>query len=119
MADPRSRRTGEHDPQITKLIADGIAMREQLDSLEARILRLEAEVANARAAASKAAQRPSVAPAPARPSKRVPMAPPPLPKITGSMPSVLPRTSGKKNVVDISEIAELLESVPPPPRSRK
>jgi hypothetical protein len=122
MADPRSRRTGEHNPQIIKLMADAAAMREQIDALEARILRLEAEVATARNAALKAAvesaarvpPRPaSVAPAPVRPTKR-PVGPPPLPKITGSMPSVAPRTGGRRSIVDISEIAELVESGPPP-----
>lgn len=116
MADPRNRRTGEHNPQIIKLMADAATMREQMAALEARIVRLEAEVASARntAKATGASVAPTSAPpVPPRASKR-PLGPPPLPKISGSMPSVTPKSGGRRSIVDISEIAELVESVPPP-----
>jgi hypothetical protein len=96
MAEPKSRKTGEHNALIVKLVADGAAMREQLGALEARVLRLEAELAAARSA------------------KR----PPPLPRL--SVPSVAPKSGGRRSVVDISEMAELVESIPPPvPRAKK
>jgi hypothetical protein len=119
MADARSRKTGEHNAQLVRLIADAVAMRAQIAALEERVGRLEAEVASARAA---------------RPSKRPPAGPPPLPKGMPStmpampkMPSIpagpssgMPKAGGRRSVVDISEIAELVESIPPPiPRPRK
>ncbi len=97
-----SRRPSAVPPsQITKLIADAAAMREHIATLEARIVRLEAQLAGPSA---------SAAAPPPRPSKRsAPFGPPPLPKV-----------GGKRSVVDISEIAELVESIPPPPlRPRK
>jgi hypothetical protein len=129
MADPRSRRTGEHNPQIVGLIADAAAMREHIDALEARILRLEAEVAAGRripAATSPATMPPSAA----RPSKRPPLGPPPLPRVPptvpampAAMPAAMSKAGGRRSIVDISEIAELMESIPPPapgpPRPRK
>ena len=132
MADPRSRRTGEHNPQIVRLMADAAAMREQIDALEARILRLEAEVAAGRKSAatppspSPPRASPSMPPASNRPSKRPPAGPPPLPKALPTipaMPAAMSRGGGRRSIVDISEIAELVESIPPPapgpPRPRK
>jgi hypothetical protein len=123
MAEPKGRKTGEHNALILKLMADAAAMREHIDSLEGRILRLEAELAAMRkgstvAQPSKAPPRVSMPPAEApRPSKR-PLGPPPLPRITGSMTSVRP--GGRRSFIDISDTAELLESMPPPaPRSKK
>lgn len=115
MADARSRKTGEQNPQLIRLIADAVAMRAQLAALEERVLRLEAEVAAGRAT---------------RGSKRPPTAgPPPLPKgpVMPKMPSLpvapasMPKPGGRRSIVDISEIAELVESIPPPmpPRPRK
>jgi len=121
MADTRSRKTGEHNAQLLRLMADAVAMRAQIAALEERVLRLEAELAAGRAT---------------RGSKRPPAGPPPLPK---GMPSTMPamprmpsipaapaggpvsaRAGGRRSVVDISEIAELVESIPPPvPRPRK
>ena len=119
MAEPKTRKTGEHNGNIVKLMADGLAMREQLDALEARILRLEAELATMRknAAAAEKAPRASLPPAePPRPGKRGASGPPPLPRLTGSMSAV----GGRRSFVDISDIAELVESMPPPaPRSKK
>lgn len=89
------RKTGEHNAVIVKLIADGAALREQLAALEARVKKLEGE---------RAAKRP--------------IGPPPLPKASTSITP--PRPVGRRSVVDISEIAELVDSMPPPPpRSRK
>jgi hypothetical protein len=123
MAEPKSRKTGEHNGLIVKLLADGAAMREQIDALEARLLRLEAEVATMRKAAAaapaKTPPRASIPPAEApRPSKRPGAGPPPLPRLTGSMGAVKP---GRKSMsIDISDIAELVESMPPPaPRPKK
>lgn len=95
MAEVRSKRPGELNPQLAKLVADASAMREQINKLEARVLRLETELASAR-----------------KPSKRPPphVGPPPLPR-----QSVIPKASRRRSVVDISEIAELVESMPPPP----
>jgi anti-sigma factor RsiW len=125
MADPRSRRTGEHNPQIIRLIADAAAMREHIDALEARILRLEAEVAAGRRSAA-APSPASMPPAATRPSKRPAAGPPPLPKVLPTipaMPAAMSKAGGRRSIVDISEIAELVESIPPPapgpPRPRK
>lgn len=119
MADARGRKTGEHSSQTVKLLVDAAAMQERLGALEARVLRLEGELAAAR----------RVSPAP--PSKRpppptaAPAGPPPLPKLTAGAAaspsmSTSPRPAGRKSIVDISEIAELVESMPPPPmRPRK
>jgi hypothetical protein len=99
MSDARSRRTGDHNPQLIKLAADAAVMREQMDALEGRVLRLEAELAAVRASAAKGR-------------------PPPLPTITVGKSSVPPRkATSRRAVVDISEIAELVESIPPPPRA--
>jgi hypothetical protein len=130
MADPRSRRTGEHNPQLIRLIADAAAMREHIDALEARVQRLEAELAAGRK--SPAATSPATSPAPpavARPSKRPVAGPPPLPKMLPTMPAIpampasMSKAGGRRSIVDISEIAELVESIPPPapgpPRPRK
>ncbi|MDB4937045.1 MAG: hypothetical protein JWP87_4017 [Labilithrix sp.] len=112
MADPRTRKTGEHNANLVKLIADGVAMRERIEALEARVARLEAELA----------ARPSATKRPA------PVGPPPLPKMpsvaprpsSGASMPALPKSSGRRSVVDISEIAELVDSIPPPaPRPRK
>jgi len=124
MAEPKSRKTGEHNGLIVKLMAEGAAMREHIDALEARMLRLEAEVATMRKSAPatpKAPPRATVPPAaPPRPASKRPggLGPPPLPRITGSMAAAKP--AGRRSVVDISDIAELVESMPPPaPRSKK
>jgi len=106
MADVRSKRTGEYNAQIVTLMADAASMREHIAALEARIVRLESAAASARKATSVAA--------PPRPAP--PVGPPPLPKIKPAIPKPVSRRS----VVDISEIAELVESIPPPPpRSRR
>jgi len=89
MAEPRSRRTGEHNAEIVKLLADAAQMRARLAALETRVEKLEKELASARKAAPNA--------------PKAPVVPPPLPKSTG-----------RKSVVDISEIAELVDSLPPP-----
>jgi len=120
MAESKSRKTAEHNLLIVKLTTDGAAMREQIDALEARILRLEAEVATLRKAQAPA-PRASVPPVAApRASKRPgPLGPPPLPRITGSMAAVQPARRRSMSI-DISDIAELVESMPPPgPRSKK
>jgi hypothetical protein len=128
MADPRSRRTGEHNPQIVRLMADAAAMREQIDALEARIFRLEAAVAAGRktAATPPSPSPASIPPAATPPSKRPAAGPPPLPKVfptIPTMPAAMNKAGGRRSVVDISEIAELVESIPPPapgpPRPRK
>lgn len=124
MAEPKSRKTGEHNLLIVKLTVEGAAMREQIDSLEARMLQLEAEVAAMRkdaAAANRAEPRASAAPAVAtRASKRPGAGPPPLPGLTGSMAALPPVRRMSMNSIDVSEIAELVESMPPPaPRSKR
>lgn len=136
MAESRTKRTGEHDADVLKLAADSAMMRERLAALEARVAMLEAEVSALRggAAASTATpSRPGSASATiARPSKRPPAPsastsggrmPPPLPP-GGGMPVGTSRVAmppsakgGRRSVVDISEIAELVESMPPPPHS--
>ncbi len=115
MADARSRRTGEHSPQLIKLTLDLAAMREQIDALEGRVLRLESELATARANAASAPAAPAVP----RPTSRrpAPLGPPPLPVMKAAMPSIPARRVGRRSIVDISEIAELVESIPPPPRT--
>lgn len=117
MPEPKSRKTGEHNGTLIKLTADGVAMREQLAVLEARILRLEAELATMRNnAAAVKTPRASLFPAGAPRPEKTSAGPPPLPRPTGSRSAVAPRRS----FVDISDIAELVESTPPPaPRSRK
>ena len=98
MAEPRSRRTGEHNAEIVKLLADAAQMRTRLAALESRVEKLEKELASAR--------KGTVAGA------RAPVVPPPLPRMSAAPP--LPKSTGRKSVVDISEIAELVDSLPPP-----
>ena len=119
MADPRSRRTGEHNAQIVKLMADAAEMRDRIDMLEGRVVRLEEELSSAR----KSTKSVSIAAAPAapRPTTKRPSTggPPPLPQMHPAMPPPS-KSGGRKSIVDISEIAELVESIPPPaPRSRR
>src|SRR5690349_108539 len=121
MAEPRSRRTGEHNQEIIKLLADAVTMRQRLDALENRVLKLEAELTAARKAS---VRPPTSGAAPPRPASKRPPGPPPLPPLDGAggmsprMPPI-PKSSGRRSVVDISEIAELVDSVPPPgPRSK-
>lgn len=121
MADARARRTGEHNPQIISLIADAAAMREQMAALEGRVLRLESELAAARANADRATMPLAPRPTTKRPAPLVEAhrGPPPLPPtvITAMPPSR--RSAGRRSIVDISEIAELVESIPPPPPRSK
>ena len=125
MADARARRTGEHNPQIISLMADAAAMREQMAALEGRVLRLESELAAARANAGRATMPLAPRPTTKRPAPLVEAhrGPPPLPPtvITAAMPSMPPsrRSAGRRSIVDISEIAELVESIPPPPPRSK
>lgn len=110
MAEPKSRKTGEHNLLVMKLTAEGVAMREQIDGLEARMLRLESEVAT---------MQKNVAVAP-RASKRPGAGPPPLPRLSGSMGAVPQGRKMSMSSIDVSEIAELVESLPPPvPRPKK
>ena len=112
MADPRSRRTGEYNAQIIKLLADAVAMRERIDALEGRVMRLEAELSVTR-------KSPVPRPAGRRPASG---GPPPLPPTgsTGPVMAPLSKPGGRKSIVDISEIAELVDSIPPPlPRSKR
>jgi hypothetical protein len=101
-------------------------MRDQIASLEGRVLRLESELAAVLAlvsagAAVRPSMRPSKAPAatprPAHAAKRG--GPPPLPGVGASAPgrSIAPRAGAKRGDIDISELAELVESIPPPPRA--
>jgi hypothetical protein len=119
-----SRKTGEHNADTVKLIADAVAMREQIASLEGRVLRLESELAAVLAlvsAGAAVAVRPSKAPPgiprPAHAAKRG--GPPPLPGVGAAAAgrSIAPRAGAKRGDIDISELAELVESIPPPPRA--
>lgn len=125
MADPRSRRTGEHNAEVIKLTTDAVAMRERMDALEGRVLRLEAELSTLRASLAKMAAPVAVSIAP-RPTSKRPgaLGPPPLPGSAPARPSLQPRKSipggaggGRRSFVDISDTAELIESIPPPPRA--
>ncbi|CAN5869326.1 hypothetical protein BH11MYX4_BH11MYX4_09340 [soil metagenome] len=116
MSDVRARRTGEQSPPLVKVMAETTEMRAQIDALEGRVLRLEAELATMRASLAKL-----TAPAP-RPSKRpgagVPPPLPPMTEILAGSVSTAPRKAGsRRSIVDISETAELIESIPPPPRA--
>ena len=123
MSDVRSRRTGEGSPPLIKVMADTAAMGEQIDVLEGRVLRLEVELASLRALVVKlGAPAPASAPAavPGRTSRRPAAGPPPLPpppEIREGRASLSPRKASRRSIVDISETAELIESIPPPPRA--
>ncbi len=125
MSDVRPRRTGEGSPPLIKVMADTAAMGEQIDVLEGRVLRLEVELASLRALVVKlGAPAPAPAPAPAavpgRTSRRPAAGPPPLPpppEIREGRASLSPRKASRRSIVDISETAELIESIPPPPRA--
>jgi hypothetical protein len=128
-----SRKTGEHNADTVKMMADAVAMRERIAALEARVLRLESELTAVLAlvgggAAVSVTARPSkgppAIPRPAHAAKRG--GPPPLPGggaaplPGGSAPparSLAPRAGAKRGDIDISELAELVESIPPPPRA--
>jgi hypothetical protein len=116
MSDVRARRTGEGSPPLIKVMADAAAMREQIDALEGRVLRLEGELAALRAIVAKL---PAPAPAPRTASRRPAGGPPPLPpmpEIRDGRASAAPRKASRRSIVDVSETAELIESIPPPPR---
>lgn len=123
MSDVRPRRTGEGSPPLIKVMADTAAMGEQIDVLEGRVLRLEVELASLRALVVKlGAPAPAPAPAvvPGRTSRRPAAGPPPLPpppEIREGRASLSPRKASRRSIVDISETAELIESIPPPPRA--
>lgn len=109
MADARSKRTGEHSSDLVRLATDAAHMRAQLAALESRVASLEAELSTARK---------SVAPRPSkRPAATGRLVPPPLPPGGGVVMPSGPRSAGRRSIVDISEIAELVESLPPPPRT--
>ena len=110
MAEPRSRRTGEHNAQIVKLQVEAAQMRAQLVALEARVERLEAELKAARKGTGAGAGG-------GTPGAKVVVPPPLPPTVRHSMPS-LPKSTGRKSVVDISEIAELVIDSTPPATTR-
>jgi hypothetical protein len=117
-----SRKTGEHNAESLKLIADAVAMREQIASLEGRVLRLESELSAVLAlvgagAAGRPSKAPPAIPRSAHAAKRG--GPPPLPGVGAAAPgrSLAPRAGAKRGDIDISEIAELVDSIPPPPRA--
>jgi len=119
MSDVRARRNGEQSPPLVKVMAEASAMREQIDALEGRVLRLESELTALRAELAKLTAASATAP---RSSKRPgPAGPPPLPatpEVRTAGVSLAPRkTHSRRSIVDISETAELLESIPPPPRA--
>ena len=104
------------------MVVDTKAMRDRIAALEARVSRLESELAAVLAqlppsasAAGRASKGPPAVPRVGLGSKRPPLGPPPLP----SGKSVVPRAVSRKTStdIDISEIAELVDSVPPPPRA--
>jgi hypothetical protein len=117
MADARKGRTGELNADLVKLAGENSALRERVATLEGRVLRLESELTLVlEQLGVRIGGRASKGPPATRgQSKRPPVGPPPLPP-TGSK-SILPKGSGRKSMIDISEIAELVESLPPPPRT--
>ncbi len=127
MADPRSRKTSEHNAQLVGLVADAVAMRAQIAALEKRVQRLEAELAASRVSVNKA---PGAGPPPLPKGPQgaaATGAAPAIPRTAAlpKMPAVAPAPAGatsargsRRSVVDISEIAELVDSIPPPPSAR-
>jgi hypothetical protein len=121
-----SRKTGEHNADTVKMMADAVAMRERIVALEARVLRLESELTAVLAlvgggAAVSVTARPSKGPpaVPRPPNTAKRGGPPPLPGAGAAPParSLVPRAGAKRGDIDISELAELVESIPPPPRA--
>ena len=119
MSDVRARRTGEQSPPLVKMMAETTEMRAQIDALEGRVLRLEAELATMRASLAKLTAPATTAPRPSkRPGAGVPPPLPPMTEILAGSVSTAPRKAGsRRSIVDISETAELIESIPPPPRA--
>ena len=126
MSEPRSRKTSEHNSQLIKLVADGVAMRAQIAALEQRVQRLEAELAASRGASPE--KRAAAGPPPLPKGPHGSGAPPAVPRTAAlpKMPPVPPAPTGaaaaargaRRSVVDISEIAELVDSIPPPAPAR-
>ena len=117
-------RTGDHSDMV-RLANEASALREQVGTLEERIQRIETELALVlEHVGVRLTIRPSKLPPGVRTSKRPPrVGPPPLPPIEGGArsKSIAPKSiapKGRKSqTIDISEIAELVESLPPPPRA--
>jgi hypothetical protein len=109
MAEGRTRKTGQHDQQLIRALAESTEAKRTVAELVRRVEKLEAEVALLRGQLS--ATIPSTPPAARR------AGPPPLPPSPSAPPR---RTSGKHQpFIDISEMAELVDpadSIPPPRR---
>jgi hypothetical protein len=107
MADGRTRKTGQHDQQLIRALAEATEAKRAVAALTERVDRLEAELALLRGAGATAMTS----------GKRV--LPPPLP---ASQPTG-PIRRQSKGYIDVSDMAELVESergsttsIPPPRR---
>lgn len=121
-----ARRTDEFNKDVIELRMELAKMRATVTALEERVAVLERDLAAARGGKTPAPplSSPSGIPRPGAPTIKKPTksaGPPPLPGMPPNMPA-LPKSAatsskhpGKRSYVDISEIAELVDSVPPPP----
>src|SRR5687767_9488403 len=117
MAEGRTRKTGQHDQQLIRALAEATEAKRAVAELTKRLEALEAEMALLRGQLSAiprgSAPNPAVGSPPREPGKRV--VPPPLPASHAATPGPVRRQS--KGYIDISEMAELVnESIPPPRR---
>ncbi len=119
MAESRGRRTDEFNKDLILLRAELLQMQKKVAALEARVVTLEQALEAARGDA------------PVKKKSIKPPGPPPIPGMPATMPALpkpgppakSPPSKGatsisKRSFVDISEIAELVDSVPPP-RTRR
>jgi len=102
MADGKTRKTGQHDPQLVRALADVADAKELVAELAKRVERLEAEIALLRNQLAPGSRR----------------GPPPLPREEAVPAQGEPKRRNTEKFIDVSAIAELVEgqSLPPPRR---
>ena len=100
MAEGRTRKTGQHDQQLIRALAEASDAKKAVAELTKRVEHLEDELALLRGQMTPLQSTPP--PRGGVTEKRV--APPPLP------PSPKQKTGGSPAFIDISEMAELVES---------
>jgi hypothetical protein len=117
-----ARKTDEFNKDVIELRMELAKMRATVTALEERVSILERDLVAARGAKAAPAAPTSMPGGIPRPGaaalKKSSKGPPPIPGMPATMPA-LPKTMskhpGKRSYIDISDVAELVDSVPPPP----
>jgi len=119
MPEGRTRKTGQHDRDLVRALAEANEAKKAVLELTERVEALEDELALLKAKLTPLQTTPPRGAAERVSStKQDRLAPPPLPRVP--TPSG-PRSTkgGTPAFIDISEMAELVDSSPPPPRRGK